>query len=132
MDCGLWLTDRVLAFAEHRKWTPGAEKPVTYYTHLEACRFVGIGPNSLRRIIGNTKPQAVQVGASQTFNLWGEPFLHLIRKAIAEGRIWIKSSSLTRPKLGVNVCQPRHPQAEDQKAETLAWKKANPFAGVIW
>ena len=52
-----------------------------------------------------------------------------VRKAIAEGRIYVRPGSLTRPRLGVSVCSPRHVHAADQKAEEEAYKRANPYWG---
>jgi hypothetical protein len=110
----------------------GASRPVTYYTNPEAARFVGVGWLVLRRIIGGTKAPAIQVGSNMTFELWPEAFLVLIRRAVASGEIYVRPSSLTKPRMGVHVCSPRHTLAADQQAEAEAFKRANPYAGVIW
>jgi hypothetical protein len=131
-DCGLWSCERVTAFAANRQWMPGASRPVTYYTFPEASRFVGVGITAFKRIIGKTPAPAIQVGTDKTYDLWPEPFLYLIRKAIAEERIYVRPSSLTKPRLGVSVCKPRHTLAADQGAEADAFRRANPYANVQW
>ncbi|MFY9983493.1 MAG: hypothetical protein WAK31_01995 [Chthoniobacterales bacterium] len=59
-------------------------------------------------------------------------FLYLIRKAIAEGKIYVRDSSLRRPKMGARTCSPRHVMAEDQNRKTEQLRKANPLDFVIW
>jgi hypothetical protein len=132
LDCGLWRVERVTSYSGNRKWTPGASKPVVYYSWPEACRYVGVDRLVLKRILGGTKAPAIQVGQNLEYDLWAESFLYLIRKAIAEGRIYVHARSLRKPRMGVSICSPRHTAAADQNAEGEAYRKANPYAGVRW
>jgi hypothetical protein len=131
-ESGLWRVERVLRFAETRQKTPGAFQPVLYRTTVEAARYVGVTRDAFCRIVGKIPPQAQQVGGGKPFDLWSEPFLDLIRKAIASGNIWVRRSSLTRPKMGARVCQPRHVWAADQPQEAEQLKRTSPLDFVIW
>jgi hypothetical protein len=104
----------------------------------EAWRLVGITERALKRILRDREPPAILIPdqASKLFNLWLEPMLMEIRRAIASGEIPVKRSSLTKPKLGTRMMPARHCWAEDQAQETQrlakAAKTANPFADILW
>lgn len=130
----LYKADRVLDYAASRKLWPEPDHQPTYYLMSEAWRLVGVTEKTLKRILGDREPPAILIPdqAAQPFNLWPEPMLMEIRRAISIGEIPVRPSSLTKPKLGVNVCRPRHTQAADQNAEAEAYKRANPYAGIRW
>jgi hypothetical protein len=123
--------DRVEAFARTRKWSAGATNPVTYYTWPEACRLLGVTRMVLQnRLLRGTQPQAIQLGVRKQYALWSEPFLWLVRKAIGEGKIYVRSSSLTRPKLGARLTNARHVWA-DQTREAEQLRRTSPLDYVL-
>ena len=64
--------------------------------------------------------------------LYSMSWLHVIRQKIASGEIKLRRNSLTKPKMGVHICNARHVLASDQNAEEAAFKRANPYAGIRW
>jgi hypothetical protein len=133
-DAPLWLCERVLDFAATGRLHPGPNgEPPVLYTFAEAARFAGITQAVAKRIFPKRTPAVlVPIGGGEPAPLFPEPWLHAIRRMIASGEIPVRPSSLTRPKMGVQILSPRHTLAADQNAEEAAFKRANPYAGIRW
>jgi hypothetical protein len=110
-DNPLWTADRCWRYAADKSTSPGPNKPPTFYSGVEAARFVGITVRALRKILGNRQPCALLLPASHVrtdpLPLWSERLLFAIRKLIASGEIEVGHRSLTKPKLGAKMIPAR-------------------------
>ena len=132
-DAPLWLCERVLAFAMDGRLTQPLTDQITFYTVVEGARFVGITPRTLQRILPKQAPAVlVPPRGDEPSPLYPLSWLYAVRTKIASGEIPLQSRSLTRPKMGAQICKARHRWASDQNAEEAAFKRANPYAGIRW
>jgi hypothetical protein len=131
-DAPLWSCERVLAYAASRELHPAPDNPPTFYTVSEGSRFVGVTARTLMRILPKQSPAVLAPARSgEPAPLYSMSWLHVIRQKIASGEIKLRRNSLTKPKMGARLCQPRHVWT-DQSRESESLRKANPFDFVIW
>jgi hypothetical protein len=133
-DAPLWLCERVLDYAATGKLRSAPDNSPTFYTVTEGARFVGIGLKILQKILPKEAPAILapsQSSRSEPEPLYPLSWLHAIRQAIATGRIPVQPQSLTKPKMGARVCQPRHVWA-NQSRESEELRRVAPFDFVIW
>jgi hypothetical protein len=102
------------------------------YSGVEAANLVGVGRNKFLKIAPPTRAYSVPAnGSEMIFKLWPEPSLLYLRKQIAIGAVVVHPRSLTRPKAGVCIVQPRHVLAESQSNETAAFSKSHAWVDLV-
>jgi hypothetical protein len=107
---------------------PAPDNPTEFYTLMEAARAVGVTYPIARRIL---KSSAVLVCGDREDSLFTESEIMRIRVGIKDGSIRVQTRSLTKPKLGVWLDEPRHTLC-DQTLENERIRKARPFAGLVY
>jgi hypothetical protein len=126
MEAPIWLAELV-------QGVPFKPIPRTvFYTLNESARYVGITRPTFKRIAPEAPGIMVSGNLwSRNIPIWPESMLHDLRCKIAEGSIRVRWQSLTRPKARVCIVSPRHTQAENQTAESIAYSKAHAWVQSV-
>jgi hypothetical protein len=127
-ESGLWLCDRIF---DGKPSEPRLPHGLVLYSLPEAARLIGIVYAVAKRILPDA--MAVVLGKdvhSKPQPVWLEATCLDIRRKIKSGEIRVPARSLTKPLYGVRIAPARHTLAESQRAESEAYRKAYPFAGL--